>query len=208
MKIILASQSPRRKFLIEQLGLEFECIPSGFTEIFDENRDAAVVAEEIGLGKALEVAQKRPEAIVIGGDTLVSFQGKQIGKAKNAEDERNTLRSYRNRSCSVISSVAVIYKDKGVQTVLSDTAEVHFDDLDEEAIDNYLVTGNFKDKGGSFAVQHPLIRDHITKIVGRLDTIIGLPTLKLSQILEDIGIETRQIDLQDTHFIESANFYE
>jgi len=188
MKVILASQSPRRKDLLSKIGLKFECISSDFEEFFDEDRDTADLAEELALGKAEDVAKTNADAVVIGGDTLVSFEGRQLGKPKSEDEARKTLRAYSNKACKVVSSAAVIHRDSDFEAVMSDAATIKFGPISEQQIDTYLKTGDYKDKGGSFALQHPLARTLIEEIKGSEETIIGLPMNKLTPVLENLGV--------------------
>lgn len=81
-KIILASQSPRRQELLGKMGVQFTTIPSSYDEHLDESRNIEDVAIELSLGKALDVAKNHPDAYVIGSDTIVGIDGKQLGKAE------------------------------------------------------------------------------------------------------------------------------
>jgi septum formation protein len=80
MKLILASQSPRRQELLKMMRVEFEAMSSDFDEYFDDSRTPEEVVKELGLGKARAVAEKHPDAIVIGSDLMVALDGKQLGK--------------------------------------------------------------------------------------------------------------------------------
>src|SRR6056297_1980190 len=104
MRVILASQSPRRQFILKEMGVEFTAIPSQFKEYFDEKRSVVDVVEELGLGKAMDVAKDNPDAIVIGSDTIIVRDKKQLGKPENAEVAKAMLRSHRNRAHQVITS--------------------------------------------------------------------------------------------------------
>ncbi len=204
MRIILASQSPRRKFLLEQMGLQFEQIPSNFEEYFDDTRPVEEVVKELALGKALDVAKDNPGALVIGSDLIVVIDGKQIGKPETEIEAKQFLRNLSNRSHQLICSVAVVCLDKNYQKVDFETAEVTFDTIPESVIEEYVATGTTYDKAGGYAIQHPLMKPLITKIVGRLDTIIGLPTNLVSDMLRDFDIDTKSVEVlkDDPRFFE------
>ena len=87
-KIILASGSPRRKEILELLGLEFEVVESGFVEELVPQDDAVEMVEELAMQKALSVAKKYPDAIVIGGDTTVDIDGQILNKAESADEAK------------------------------------------------------------------------------------------------------------------------
>ena len=213
MRIILASQSPRRKFLLEQMGLEFEQIPSKFEEYFDDTRPVEEVVKELGLGKALDVAQTlsrslldSDEVVVIGSDLIVVIDGKQIGKPQSEEEAKQMLRNISNRTHQLICSVAVVCLDKKYQKVEVETAEVTFDSIPESVIDEYVATGSTHDKAGGYAIQHPLMKPLIREIKGRLDTIIGLPTTVVAKFLNELDIDCKSLDKADQELLGNAGF--
>ncbi len=188
MKLILASQSPRRRYLLEALGLDFEVIPSDFEEYFDESRPVTHIACELGLGKARAVAKNYPEAIVIGSDLIVSIDGRQIGKPATAVEAVQMLKSYRGRTHDLIASVAVVCKSRDYEKADFAKTTVRFDDMTDDEIDTYVATGTVYDKGGGYAIQHPMIRPHVTIESGELDTVIGMPTALVAKFLRDFNI--------------------
>lgn len=196
MRIILASQSPRRKYLLEQMGLSFEQIPSNFEEYFDDSRPVEEVVKELGLGKALDVAKDNPDGVVIGSDLIVVIDGKQIGKPESVEEAKQFLRNLSNRTHQLICSVAIVCLDKNYQKVAVETAEVTFDIIPESVIEDYVATGTTYDKAGGYAIQHPLMKPLITKIKGRLDTIVGLPTNLVKNLLAELGIDSTEIEIK------------
>lgn len=190
--IILASQSPRRKELLTKMGVDFTAIPSSFDEQLDNDRTPAEVAEELGLGKARAVARAHPDAIVIGSDTIVSIDGKQLEKPVDAEEARKTLHDLSGKMNIVTTSVAVIYGEK--EFVGSDSAKVFFKPANEAAIDYYVDTGDPLDKAGSYGIQSgaDILIDHIE---GNYDTIIGLPTALLTEYLGICGVKATAVEL-------------
>lgn len=197
MHVILASQSPRRRFLIEKMGLNAEVLTSHFEEYFDETRSPQEVAAELALEKAKVIAEQYPDAIVIGGDTIVAYRDKQIGKTESKEEAREILRGYSGGTCEVISGVAVVCSSRGVETSGYGQATVRFKELDDEQINTYLASGDFVDKGGSFSVQHPLVQPMLERIDGRLDAIIGLPTDVLAHMLSQLGVQSQPVSDAD-----------
>ena len=189
------------------MGLVFDCVDSKFDEFFDDSRDAMSVVKELAIGKAQAVSSQEPSAVVIGGDTIVAFKGRQLGKPADETEARSVLRSYRDSFCEVISGVAVVYATQKFSEVNADVARVYFGPVPDEMIDAYIESGNYRDKGGSFAMQHPLARPMIDRIEGRIDTIIGLPTHQLYGMLARLKIPAQQINLQDKAFLSAANTY-
>src|SRR4051794_8545283 len=96
-RIILASQSPRRRELLAGMGVEFDVIPSKFDEKLDDGRPADEVAVELAYGKAEDVARDHPDCIVIGSDTIVTIDGKQLGKPLGAADAKRMIRNLSGR---------------------------------------------------------------------------------------------------------------
>lgn len=187
MEIILASQSPRRQELLKQMGLDFSIVPSTFDEQLDDTRSPREVAQELALGKALDVAAQYPDAYVIGADTIVAIDGKQLAKPADAKEAHDMLRSLSGKAHEVTTGVAVINKNKGIEMVRPDWSVVHFKPYDAEAVARYVSTGDSYDKAGAYGIQSgaaPLI----SHIEGQYDTIVGMPTRLLADMLKEIGI--------------------
>jgi len=177
------------------MGLQFDVIPSDFDEWLDDAKTPREVAIELGLGKARTVAEQYPEAIVIGGDTIVTVDGKQLGKAVTTEEARAMLRSLAGSSHTVTTSLSVICLAEQYEFATADEAEVFFMPYDENLVERYLATGDWHDKAGAYGIQSgasPLI-DHIT---GDIETIIGLPTELLLEPLAHFGITAKKADYQ------------
>jgi septum formation protein len=185
-QIILASTSPRRKWLMEEMGLTFKVVPSSFTEYFDHARSTEDVAIELALGKARKVAQKHLRAVVIGSDTIVTFNDKQLGKPKDEQEARQTLASFAGEMNIVTTAVVVICKELGVEWVDVVSSRVFFKPLDMRAVEKYVGSGDWHDKAGSYGVQSgaaPLV----DRIEGEYDAVLGLPTRPLAKQLKRLG---------------------
>lgn len=196
-QIILASQSPRRKELLSQMGVEYQIIPSQFDEKLDGSRDPREVAKELALGKALDVANKYPDAYVIGADsiTVVGVENAQLGKPADIHEARAMLKRLSGEANAVTCGVAIVNKNKGIELVDEDTAYVHFKPYDEATVEMYLQTGDYRDKAGGYGIQSgaaPLVE----RIEGDYDTIVGLPTRLLAQRLAEVGITAEAVTLE------------
>lgn len=194
-QIILASQSPRRREILKLMGLiDFEVVPSDFDEYLDDNQAPEAVAELLGLGKALSVAQDYPEAIVIGSDTIVTISDKQLAKADSLEHAQQMLRVTAKAPNKITSSLAVICLAEDLKIVTHENAWVYFKPYDEVAVNEYLQTGDYKDKAGAYGVQSgaaPLIE----QVKGNFDCVVGLPSHALTPILQNLGLsEVEAID--------------
>lgn len=184
-QIILASGSPRRKELLEQRGLSFTVVQSDFEEWLDDGMTPEVVATMLGLGKARAVAAKHPEAIVIGSDTIVTVDGKQLGKASNIEEAREMWRLVTSAPNIITTSIAVVCVAENYEFTVADNAYVTFKPYDEAAVEAYLATDDWHDKAGAWSIQK--CRNLMTSVDGDPNTIIGLPTRLLTGPLLHFG---------------------
>lgn len=193
-KIILASQSPRRKELLAQMGVQFEAIPSNFDETLDDSRSPEEVASELALGKAMAVAIQYPESLVIGSDTVVTINGRQLEKPKDSAEAHEMLKLLAGNHNEVSTGVAVVRVSDGTQIVGADTTHVYFRPYDEEAVNHYIESGDPMDKAGAYGIQSgaaPLI----SHIEGHYDTVVGLPTKLLAELLAQVGVEAKFVKL-------------
>ncbi|PID98722.1 septum formation protein Maf [Candidatus Saccharibacteria bacterium] len=181
-QIVLASGSPRRQKLLEQMGLDVTVVPSDFAEYLDSSRSTEEIAMELGLGKAQAVAAQYPNAIVIGSDTIVTVGAEQLGKPADIEDARRMWRLITSAPNKVTSSLAVICKAEAYEYVTYDNAWVYFKPYNKAAVEAYLATGDYADKAGAYAIQNAA--NLIDRIEGNHDTVLGLPTDLLRQSLE------------------------
>lgn len=192
-RIILASQSPRRKQLLAAMGVEFETIPSGFDEYLDDARDPEIIANELALGKAMDVAQRFPDAYVIGSDTIVTIDGHQLGKPTSVEDAHEMLMSLAGKPNYVTTGVAIVCVNKNIRLTGSATAAVFFKEYNEAAVKAYVATGDPFDKAGGYAIQHPLCVVMIDKIDGDRDIIVGFPTVLVASLLAECGVQAEPV---------------
>ncbi|MFQ5673516.1 MAG: Maf family protein [Nitrospinales bacterium] len=181
VKIILASQSPRRSELLRGLVEEFEVIPSEVDEKIDPERPPETNALAMARDKALWVAQRHPGCMVIGADTIVVLDGKIIGKPKDENDARCILKSLCGRRHQVITGVAVA-NPAGKLFQEAALSCVDFKTATDEEIAAYVRTGEPLDKAGAYAIQGKgafLVRAH----EGSYSNIVGLPVETLQTLL-------------------------
>lgn len=182
MDIVLASNSPRRKELLNNLNIDFKIIPSNVEEVVIENEKPEVLAMRLAFSKAYDVASKNKNSIVIGADTIVVLNDNVLGKPKDENDAFNMLKNLSNTYHQVITGISVVrLKDekKIVDYVVSD---VKFKKLDDEKIKRYIDTKEPLDKAGAYGIQGygSLL---VEEIKGDYFNIVGLPTSKLDEIL-------------------------
>ena len=181
-EIILACASPRRKELLSTAGIEFTVKVADVEEKIDDGLTPAEVVRSLALQKAQAVADKNPEAIVIGADTIVVLDDVILGKPQSEENAVEMLTSLSGRSHTVYTGVALIKGDK-VRNFCEAT-QVEFYDLTKEDIDAYVATKDCMDKAGAYGIQTNgcvLIR----KIDGDYFNVVGLPVSKVYRELRD-----------------------
>lgn len=193
-KIILASQSPRRKELLAKMGLTFNTVPSKFDEKLDDSRTPEEVAIELAVGKASEVAALYSDCIIIGSDTIVTIDGNQLEKPRNKAENYDMLKRLSGTHNDVTTSLAVICRDDNVELTGVQTSRVYFKPYDEALVTAYVESGDGADKAAGYGIQSgaaPLI-DHIE---GHYDTIVGMPTHLLVDLLAEFNIEAQPVEL-------------
>lgn len=182
MKIILASNSPRRKELLAQAGLKFEIYPSSAEEREIFNGESVTdYAVSLATTKATSVYDEKG-GVVIGADTIVVLDGEILKKPKEKFDAINMLNRLSGKAHSVITGYAVIYNDKLYKGY--DQTLVIFNELSSELINSYIESNLWKGKAGGYGIQdgYPLVKE----ISGNYDTVVGLPTNKILNILSEL----------------------
>jgi septum formation protein len=182
-KIILASKSPRRAQLLNQIGVKFKIIPSHI----DESQFAAPhpiqTAQRIAVAKARFIAQKYRAGIIIGADTIVVINRKILGKPKDKFEARKLLSILSGKTHRVITGIAVIdAKTNRIKQGHSITY-VTFRKLSRKEIDEYIATGDPFDKAGSYGIQEKGAL-FVERITGDYFNVVGLPLVLLSRLLK------------------------
>ena len=187
MKIILASKSPRRKELMDLLGIDYEIMVSQADETIEEGLTLEEQSKRLGFIKAKSVFdQTSGDRIVIGSDTLVVKDGKLFGKPKDREDAMNMIKTLKSDKHQVITSIAIlVQKDGDYKEYLDcDITDVYVADMTDKEIEEWIDTGKSYDKAGAYAIQLEFAK-HIQKIDGNYNTVIGLPINKVYNILKE-----------------------
>lgn len=184
--IILASASPRRRELLENMGVrDFLIRPSDHEEPYDGALAPGAAVEKIALSKGRDAAAKAESGdIVIAADTLVFLDGKPLGKPGDAEDAASMLRALSGREHTVITGLAVIAK--GVARTAHESTRVRFFPLTESQIDWYVRSGEPMDKAGAYGIQG-LGSLLIEGIEGDYFNVVGLPAARLARLLDEAG---------------------
>lgn len=183
------------------LAGRYEVVPSGFEETLDDARTPAEVSQELGYGKALWVAERNPGAWVIGSDTIISAEGKQLGKATSEDHAREMLQLMAGATCEITSSAVLLHvtftpeNSRVIKHYIgSDSATIYFKPFNQAALDRYIQTGKWQDKAAAYGIQHDdgLLTEAIS---GEYGTILGIPTRLLADFLRQIGVRAHPANL-------------
>lgn len=183
---ILASKSPRRRELLQNIGAEF-CVKTVDVEELGFFDPLEKLPERNALLKASAVADSETASWVLGADTMIIFDGRAIGKPRDLSDAFKMLESFSGRTHAVISGMALVNRAQDEVILWSEKSLVTFKTLAQQIIREYLDKVEVLDKAGAYAIQ-----EHGDMIVecftGELENIIGLPMKKLQQILKKCDI--------------------
>lgn len=185
--LFLASRSPRRRQLLEQLGLSFTTLDVEVAERQRSGERAEDYVRRVAREKALAGRERCGEAaaLVIGGDTEVVLDGEVIGKPEDVADARRILRALSGRSHRVLSAVCVA-GPRGLREALSEST-VWFAALDEDRIERYLATGEWRDRAGGYAIQG-YAASFIARLDGSYSGVMGLPLYETARLLEQADL--------------------
>jgi septum formation protein len=172
--IILASNSPRRKSLLELIDLQFKVIASSVHEDFDIDLKPIEFAKHYANLKALDVAERYPCSLVIGADTIVVLDEEIIGKPKDENDSKLMLRKLSGRTHTVITGVSLVWQKENIVDTFNEETKVTFQNLTDEQIQFYIDKYNPLDKAGSYGIQD-WFAVCVKKIDGCFYNVMGMP---------------------------------
>ena len=186
MRLILASNSPRRKKILEDLGLKFEVIPSNYDEKLPDDIFSYEKIEDLATKKCLDVSNRSDkDSIVIAADTVVVLHNKILGKPHSKEEAFEMLKSLSGETHFVVTSVCGINTKTNRAAVLSTTSYVRFNELSDSMILYYIDTYNPLDKAGSYGIQE-LPPNFIDKYEGSFENIVGLAPESVMSVINKI----------------------
>lgn len=186
-KLILASTSPRRKMLLEMLGCDFEIIPSKTEEKINKSLSPVENVKNLAALKALDVASRVSDGIIIAADSLVVLNKKILGKPKDNNEAKKMLKSLGGKEHEAMTGIAVIDLKKGKMFQDAAITRIKFRKLNERIINDYMKKENLLDKAGAYAIQGraSLL---IESIRGDYFNVVGLPLNKLNGLLEKLNV--------------------
>lgn len=193
--IILASASPRRKQLLEGLGLSFITHSSDIDEHISPDTAAGDIVEQLAIHKAKAVASCYNNGIVIGSDTIVVLDGDILGKPNDEADAIQMLTLLQGRDHDVYTGIAVLELPSGHVTAAHQRTRVHIRSLTNEEIRDYVATGEPMDKAGAYAIQG-IGSTLVTGIDGDYFTVVGLPLQRLAELLRHYGVDVLKLKQQ------------
>lgn len=175
--IILASNSPRRKSLLELIDLPFKVITSSVHEDFNIDLKPIEFAKHYAKLKALDVAEKYPKSLVIGADTIVVLDNKIIGKPINKNDSKLMLRKLSGRTHTVITGVSLVWQKNNIEDTFFEKTKVTFQELTDDQIEYYVDNYHPLDKAGSYGIQD-WFAVCVKNIDGCFYNVMGFPLSK------------------------------
>ena len=191
--LILASQSPRRKKLLKQIGLKFRVIPSHVSELLSRNETPGDNAKRIAIDKASDVAARLKKGIVIGADTIVVLDHHVLGKPSSKDDAKRMLKLLSGREHSVFTGFALIDVESKKRVAGVEETKVRFRNLDEKEIISYVESGSPMDKAGSYGIQDDYGAVFVERVNGCFYNVVGFP---LSRFYSTLQRFTASLDTQ------------
>jgi septum formation protein len=188
-KLILASQSPRRKELLERAGFLFSVHSIQISEIPNENLSLSEQIEDLARQKALALVDsgnypKTNGILLLSADTLVILEGQVLGKPKDLVQSREFLKNLSGRRHSVITGLCFLDLETKTLKVAHEESFVKFNELSEDQISRYVASRDGMDKAGAYGIQ-TLEKGFIEKIEGNIDNVMGLPVGLVEKILAE-----------------------
>lgn len=196
-KIILASESPRRKEIMETMGITFETASANVEEIVEETEPEQLVralAEKKVKAVAESLGKDTGDMILIGADTMVFFEGQALGKPKDKEDAFRMLSMLSDAVHEVFTGVHIIIRKDAAEKSISfaSATKVTVQKLTAEEIEDYIATGEPMDKAGAYAIQGKF-GIHIREIAGDYYNVVGFPIAKIYEKLLEEGINIKKL---------------
>ncbi|HWP81115.1 MAG TPA: nucleoside triphosphate pyrophosphatase [Bacteroidota bacterium] len=182
--LILASQSPRRRELMKQVGFRFRIVPSKVEEIFDLHSSPRANARRIALEKGREVATRVKRGIVVSADTIVVCGKRILGKPESKADARRMLRLLSGRRHDVYTCLALIDAATGKTMTVTERTRVYFRRLSHKEIERYIATDSPFDKAGAYGIQDDHGAIFVEKVEGCFYNVMGLPLSRLYVALQ------------------------
>jgi septum formation protein len=184
--LVLASGSPRRRQLLELIGLKFSVVPANIDETPFDGEDPTTCASRVAREKAAEVAARQPGRMVLGSDTVVEIDSEILGKPASEDEAEAMLERLSGRSHLVHTALALVVDGRCHEVI--DSASVQFVELTDDLIRWYVSTGEPMDKAGAYAIQG-LGGLLVEAVDGSPHTVVGLPVHRLPELFAAHGLD-------------------
>jgi septum formation protein len=190
-RLVLASQSPRRRELLERAGYQFTVVSVQISEIPDENLNLEEQVQDLAIRKGMACVDEHnlfgsQGKILLSADTVVALNGKMLGKPKDQNENREYLRRLSGQSHQVITAISLLDLETGQGSVDHDLSVIHFRTLSDAEIDEYVRTGEGLDKAGGYGIQGAAGK-FVDKLEGDFENVVGLPLALLQKMLKENG---------------------
>jgi septum formation protein len=192
-RVVLASSSPRRRQLLDLIGIEHEVRPANIDETMRPREAPRRHAERLAREKASVVAKRDPDLITIGADTVVVINRKVLGKPRDEAEAFSMLSHLSGREHTVITAVAVA-RGRKLRSAIEEVS-VKFRRLRSDEIEAYVATGEPMDKAGAYGIQG-YGATIVERIEGDYFAVMGLPLMRLVGLLREVGVNYRFGELQ------------
>jgi septum formation protein len=185
-KLILASSSPRRQQLLSEAGYIFTVDPANIDETVPADMLPSEVALHLAQAKANVIADKFPDSVVLGADTVVAFGDRVLGKAADPADARNMLELLSGTTHIVITGVCVIHRSLAFTQCRRMMSAVKMRPLTRVEIDRYVESNQWRGKAGAYGIQDS--DPFVTRLSGSHTNIVGLPMMLVKEMLAEVGV--------------------
>ena len=183
-KLILASASPRRKELLSMLNIPFIIETSDVEEVMEQNLQSSEIVMKLAEEKAKDVSKRFPNAVVIGADTIVTYNDQKLGKPSSIEDAFSTLKLLSGKTHEVYTGVSII--NEGKSNTFYQCTKITFSELSDQEILEYIDTKEPMDKAGSYGIQG-FGGTFVERIDGDYFSVVGLPINKVKKNLKELN---------------------
>lgn len=192
-RIILASASPRRRELLEQIGVSFEVMVSGAEENMTAAHPGEAVRELSAVKAEAVFKEMQGDVLVLGADTAVASEGEILGKPKGREEAVRMLQQLQGKTHQVYTGVTVLVREGGKEQQRSfyEKTDVTFYPMEPSEIESYADTGEPADKAGAYGIQGKSAV-FVQKIDGDYSNVVGLPLSRVYQEIKQMGIDIRE----------------
>lgn len=189
MTLVLASASPRRRELLQQIGVRFEVVVRSIDETPQEAEQASAYVARVALEKAQRVADEYPQRTILAADTCISLNNRILTKPQDAAHAKSMLRHLSGQKHQVYTAVALVKGE--AEQVITVCTDVYFKQLSNEQIESYVATQEPLDKAGSYAIQG-LGAVLVEQISGSYSNVVGLPLAETALLLEQFNVSIWQ----------------